>query len=497
MTEEKIKRILDKSSKIQERNFSSEQLDKLEEYIHKGILNLDKYNNINIERNTLIFSVVFLLFMLFYILFFVVHPILFIEQWTEQDVIKNKIRVETLKTIGLITGGILAFFGLYLGYIRAVAMENSAIAANKTAEVANKNAEIASRNTQIAEDKQITERFSKAVELLASDKIEVRLGGIYTLERIAKDSPSDHWTIMEVLTAFVRENAKLIEDSNVQSAKIFIDEYLDNKTQKKELHKVHLDIQETIIVIARNNPDNNQRKNLNLSNINLIQADLCGALLKEINLSRANFLGANLSNADLSGANCLGVNFSKADLSNANLSVANLFGANFEEARFSEANLTRADLVGANFTKAYLRGANLTEANLTMAKLAEACFTEVNFTKAHLALANISRSDLIYANLSEADLTKAVLIGSLLLGANLTETNLTEANLTEANLSGANLTEANLSGANLTRANLEEADFTNNKTIEPEQIKKATNWKKAEYDKDFCEKLGLPPENSE
>ncbi|OCQ88905.1 hypothetical protein BCD64_03945 [Nostoc sp. MBR 210] len=494
MTEEKTKRIIAKISKIQERNFSSEQLDKLEEYIHQGILNLDKYNNINIERNTLIFSVVFLIFMLFCILFFVVHPILFIEQWTEQDVIKNKIRVETLKTIGLITGGILAFFGLYFGYKRAVAMENSAIAANKTAEAANKNAEI-------AEDKQITERFSKAVELLASDKIEVRLGGIYTLERIAQNYPREHWTIMKVLTAFVRENAKLIEDSNVQSAKIFIDEYLDNKKQKKELYKVRLDILDTLIVIAQNNPDNNpdnnQRKNLNLSNINLIQADLCGALLKEINLSRANFLGANLSNADLSGANCLGVNFSKADLSNANLSVANLFGATFEEARFSGANLTRADLCGANFTKAYLRGANLTEAKLTMAKLAEAFLTEVNFTKANLTLANISRADLIDANFSEADLTKAVLIGSLLWGANLTEANLTEANLTEANLTEANLSGANLTRTNLTGANLEEANFTKNKTIKPEQIRKATNWEKAKYDKDFWEKLGLPPENSE
>ncbi len=37
--------------------------------------------------------------------------------------------------------------------------------------------------------------------------LEVRLGGIYALERIARDSPKDHWTIMEVLTAYVRENS--------------------------------------------------------------------------------------------------------------------------------------------------------------------------------------------------------------------------------------------------------------------------------------------------
>lgn len=33
--------------------------------------------------------------------------------------------------------------------------------------------------------RRLTETFSKAVEQLANDKIEVRLGGIYTLERLA------------------------------------------------------------------------------------------------------------------------------------------------------------------------------------------------------------------------------------------------------------------------------------------------------------------------
>jgi hypothetical protein len=30
-------------------------------------------------------------------------------------------------------------------------------------------------------------------------------GGIYSLERISKESPDDYWTVMEILTAFVRD----------------------------------------------------------------------------------------------------------------------------------------------------------------------------------------------------------------------------------------------------------------------------------------------------
>ena len=36
----------------------------------------------------------------------------------------------------------------------------------------------------------------------------MRIGGIYALERIARDSAKDHPTVMEVLTAFIREHSR-------------------------------------------------------------------------------------------------------------------------------------------------------------------------------------------------------------------------------------------------------------------------------------------------
>src|SRR5260370_16549668 len=60
---------------------------------------------------------------------------------------------------------------------------------------------------------QIANRFTQAIGQLGAElkdgspNLEVRLGGIYALERIARDSPRDHWTITEVLTAYVRQHA--------------------------------------------------------------------------------------------------------------------------------------------------------------------------------------------------------------------------------------------------------------------------------------------------
>jgi len=65
------------------------------------------------------------------------------------------------------------------------------------------------RNFSLARQGQVTDRYTKAIEQLGSDKgLDVRIGGIYALERIARDSPRDHPTIMEVLAAFIREHSR-------------------------------------------------------------------------------------------------------------------------------------------------------------------------------------------------------------------------------------------------------------------------------------------------
>src|SRR5262245_23706379 len=52
------------------------------------------------------------------------------------------------------------------------------------------------KTLQTTQQGQITERFTKAIEQLGhTQRLMVRLGGIYALERIARDSESDHWAV--------------------------------------------------------------------------------------------------------------------------------------------------------------------------------------------------------------------------------------------------------------------------------------------------------------
>ena len=66
----------------------------------------------------------------------------------------------------------------------------------------------------VSQEGQIPDRFTMAEQLGATDlrgnpKLEVRLGGIYSLERIANDSEKDHWAIMEVLGSYARLHAPI------------------------------------------------------------------------------------------------------------------------------------------------------------------------------------------------------------------------------------------------------------------------------------------------
>ena len=69
-------------------------------------------------------------------------------------------------------------------------------------------AEAQRKTLELAEQGQVTERYGRAVEQLGARAMDVRIGGIYALERVARDSAGDHPVVIEVLAAFVREHSR-------------------------------------------------------------------------------------------------------------------------------------------------------------------------------------------------------------------------------------------------------------------------------------------------
>lgn len=185
-----------------------------------------------------------------------------------------------------------------------------------------RNLEIANETLRIAQDGQITERFSTAIEQLGDrNRPEVRLGGIHALERIARNSEDDHWPIIEVLTAFVRQNASRSSESMATSEPV-----------ESESIKPPPDIQAILNVLGRTVKPFNQR------------ADYQRVDLRNTDLRGASFLRSNLEGVMLGGANLTSADFRQTCLRQADL---------------TDAVLARADLRGANLVDTVLVGANL------------------------------------------------------------------------------------------------------------------------------------------
>ncbi|HEY7092280.1 MAG TPA: pentapeptide repeat-containing protein [Ktedonobacterales bacterium] len=196
--------------------------------------------------------------------------------------------------------------------------------------------------------------------------------------------------------------------------------------------------------------------------------------LSYMNLPEADPNQANLQEARLNDASLLNVNLAYAQLHQASLFFAHLQGANLYSADLSEADLSHADLRGVNLARERLDGATLRGTHLTGADLSGADLTGADLVKADLSGANLSdapysrpyaiREDPIWGGTGWGNLVGAVIIGADLSeadlrGANLSAANLRRANLSSANLSGARLTAADLAGANLSNANLSDANF--------------------------------------
>jgi uncharacterized protein YjbI with pentapeptide repeats len=241
------------------------------------------------------------------------------------------------------------------------------------------------RTIHVTREGQITERFSKAIAQLGSDVDDVRLGAIYALERIARDSRRDHGAVLEVLTAYVRKRAHWPaewpssatprEPENDVQAALAV---LGRRWVRKREHR--LDLRRTDLRRAK------------FGEGNFARAIFRGTQLGGADLARADFREAELEGANLEGAHLEAADFRKAELEGANLEGANPEGrtlkartwrerisdwrssrgrtsgarswrrADFRKAKLKGANLEGAHLEGADFREAELEGADMTDA---------------------------------------------------------------------------------------------------------------------------------------
>jgi uncharacterized protein YjbI with pentapeptide repeats len=248
------------------------------------------------------------------------------------------------KTIGQLLGGAAVLIGAGLAYLQFTQQQQAS-------------QQQFLQQQQASRDLLISNQVAKGFEQLGSDKIVVRLGGIYALEGVMNGSEQYHQPVLEALSAFVRDGTGTETGDGPPAT----------------------DIQAALTVIGRRAigagfPD--------LENVNIPKANLFGANLTDADLDGANLTGtfmtsANLTGANLFGANLIDVMLVSANLTGVMLASANLTGTNMDDANLRGAILFSVDATGtpkgANLTGTQLNDADLRGAKITQAQLDQAC----------------------------------------------------------------------------------------------------------------------------
>ena len=164
-----------------------------------------------------------------------------------------------LWSLATVAAGAAGLYGLSLAARRTKALDEQA--------------RIAEANRKLSEQAQITERFTRAVEQLGHKKRAVRLGAIYALERIAKDSGRDFETVIETLAAYVRQQSSVFD----------VPKWSEEIERDEKPIFPSSDISAAVLVVARAVPSEHAlRKN---KRIDFRYSDLRGLALQQADFS--------------------------------------------------------------------------------------------------------------------------------------------------------------------------------------------------------------------
>ncbi|MDX3854225.1 pentapeptide repeat-containing protein [Streptomyces sp. AK02-01A] len=157
------------------------------------------------------------------------------------------------------------------------------------------------RTYQLARRGQVTDRFTKALERLSSDKTYVRIGGILALEQIVHDAPDQGGQAARVLNVFLRHQAPTSKEPGALAGAGLPDKPAE-------------EIQEALRALTRPLPP---RTSSTRVQIDLSRCHLAGAQLQGADLTGAVLEKASLARVDLTGAQSKGADFTDTDLSEA------------------------------------------------------------------------------------------------------------------------------------------------------------------------------------
>lgn len=257
-------------------------------------------------------------------------------------------------------------------------------------------AAVAWRQVQVTRQGQVTDRFTRAIDQLGSEREETRLGGIYGLQQIAANKVYSA-PISEILAAYLRTSSEGEEYANSPAKKRRRGVRMSGTERER---RVPTDVEAALrVLLVGNLWDETDISQLDLSFIAIPYAELMGVGLANCTLRGADLSFANLVDARFSGADLRGASFLGARLDGADLTGAKIDGASFRGALLSGTNLQsiraeRCDFSDATLVDNNIEFGDFKDADFDRSKLHGLRGSHVTFDGATFEGATIRRLDL-------------------------------------------------------------------------------------------------------
>jgi Pentapeptide repeats (9 copies) len=306
-------------------------------------------------------------------------PALLVDRGAATDDAYLQAITNTRTTLVQAVGGFAVFLGVVVGLftlrhnrqlLRASGAEHvESLQANHDAmeQTLAFNRESLIKTVSLSERGQITDRYSKAIEQLgttALDAVELRLGGIYALEHIARDDPEWHLPVVEVLAAFVRQHARGVapeEGATVAARKAA----LYALPREKQRVRAGVDVATAIDALARR-----ARKD-DMPSVDFGGTDFCRVEFSTmVSFERSDFAHTDFRYAFLMFADFRKCHFLATKFEGCDLVHGDLRGSRVVLTEFAGVDLDKANLEGTVFDGSNLSGAlNLTIDQLKVATI--------------------------------------------------------------------------------------------------------------------------------
>lgn len=268
----------------------------------------------------------------------------------------------------------------------------------------------------LSNEQQITNRFTETIKLLSDENREIRIGALYGLERICKDSEKDKISILQIINAYVRNRVP-------QVSKNLLHEYIDSFSNTSAFDDYSCPYYHSRLADVYKFQPDTLKQELDIQ----VAINILGT--NNLELIRLNFTALNLRGLDFGDLNLSNSDFSYSDLTEVDFLKATLDSCKFDNAVAKSTNFASTKLRGSSFSNSFLQDANFYQADLSNSyigggacchkcQFGESVFingkleNNVDLRKTLFWDADLTNVSFEFANLDDTNLDGTILIGA-------------------------------------------------------------------------------------